>query len=103
MNDRCPFQIETSQMNCPANQWTGLYMRGTLVVKGLSQNLVLFFQLIDFNLIILYIPELFVIFIVLLCEYMFQLQVSDKHHLLTVCAYCEALIREQRSVTYLKK
>ena len=93
-------------MNCPANQWTGLYMRGTLVVKGLIQNLVLFFLFIDFNFITLYIPELFLIFIVLLCVYMFQLQVSDKHHSLSVCAYCEAHIREQqflRPVTYLRK
>ena len=93
-------------MNYPANQSTGLYMRGTLVVKELIQNLVIFFLFIDFNFIALYIPELFVIFIVLLCLYMFQLQVLDKHHSLSVCAYCEALIREQqflRPVTYLKK
>ena len=36
LNDQCPSHIETSQLICRANQLTGLYMRGTLVIKGLS-------------------------------------------------------------------
>ena len=35
-NDQCRSQIETSQLICPANQLTGFYMRGTLVVKRLK-------------------------------------------------------------------
>ena len=30
--------IEISQLICPANQLTGFYMRGTLVVKGLNKE-----------------------------------------------------------------
>ena len=35
-NDQCSHNIETSQMIFSANQLTGFYMVGTLVVKGLS-------------------------------------------------------------------
>ena len=34
-NDQCSRHIETSQLICSANQLTGFYMMGTLVVKGL--------------------------------------------------------------------
>ena len=34
-NDQCLSHIETSELICSANQLTGLYMRETLVVKGL--------------------------------------------------------------------
>ena len=34
-NDQCPSHIETSQLICRANQLTGFYVRGTLIVKGL--------------------------------------------------------------------
>ena len=37
-NDRCPSHIETSQLICSANQLTGFYVRGTLLVKGLKIN-----------------------------------------------------------------
>ena len=33
-NDQCSHHIETSQLICRANQLTGFYMMGTLVVKG---------------------------------------------------------------------
>ena len=36
-NDQCSHHIETSQLICRANQLTGFYMMGTLVVKGLMQ------------------------------------------------------------------
>ena len=32
-----PYHIETSQLICSANQLTGFYMMGTLVVNGLNQ------------------------------------------------------------------
>ena len=35
-NDQCSHHIETSQLICSANQLTGLYMMGKLVVKGLN-------------------------------------------------------------------
>ena len=35
-NNQCPHHIETSQLICRANQLTGFYMMGTLVVKGFS-------------------------------------------------------------------
>ena len=35
-NDQCPSHIETSQLICRANQLTGFYMTGTLVVKRLN-------------------------------------------------------------------
>ena len=34
-NDQCSHYIDTSQLICSANQLTGFYMMGTLVVKGL--------------------------------------------------------------------
>ena len=36
-NDQCPSHIETGQLLCSANQLTGFYMSGTLVLKGLKQ------------------------------------------------------------------
>ena len=36
-NDQCPSHIETSQLICIANQLTGFYVRGTLIVKELIQ------------------------------------------------------------------
>ena len=33
---QCPSHIETSQLNCSANQLTGFYVRGTSTVKGLK-------------------------------------------------------------------
>ena len=36
-NYQCTSHIETSQLICRAYQWTGFYMRGTLVVKGLKE------------------------------------------------------------------
>ena len=38
-NNQCPPHVETSQLIRVTNQLTGFYMRGTLVVNGLS-NLV---------------------------------------------------------------
>ena len=35
-NDQCSHHTETSQLICRANQLTGFYMIGTLVVKGLK-------------------------------------------------------------------
>ena len=35
LNDQCSHHIETSQLICRADQLTGFYMMGTLVVKGL--------------------------------------------------------------------
>ena len=35
---QCPSHIETSELIFSANQLTGFYMRGTLVVKGLNQS-----------------------------------------------------------------
>ena len=35
--DQCSSHIETNQLVCSANQLTGFYMRGTLVVKGLIE------------------------------------------------------------------
>ena len=35
-NDQCSHHIETSQLICSANQQTGFYMMGTLVVKRLT-------------------------------------------------------------------
>ena len=35
-NDPCSNHVETSQLICSANQLTGFYMIGTLVVKGLK-------------------------------------------------------------------
>ena len=40
-NDQCPSHIETSQLICSANQLTGFYMRGILVVKGLIRNTII--------------------------------------------------------------
>ena len=37
-NGQCPSGIETSQLICSANQLTGFYVRGTLIVKGLICN-----------------------------------------------------------------
>ena len=37
-NDQYSHHIETSQLICKANQLTGFYMMGTLVVKGLINN-----------------------------------------------------------------
>ena len=34
-DDVGPYHIETSTLICPANQWTGFYMRGTSVMKEL--------------------------------------------------------------------
>ena len=34
-NDESPIHIETSRLICSGNQLTGLYMRGSWVVKGL--------------------------------------------------------------------
>ena len=36
-NNQCSHHIETSQFICRANQLTGFYMMGTLVVKRLSR------------------------------------------------------------------
>ena len=38
-NDQCSHHIETSQLICYANQLTGFYMVGTLVVKGLMPKI----------------------------------------------------------------
>ena len=35
-NDQCSHHIETSHLICSANQLTGFYMMGTLVVKRLT-------------------------------------------------------------------
>ena len=35
-DDQCYHHIETCQLICSANQLTGSYMMGTLVVKGLN-------------------------------------------------------------------
>ena len=37
-NNQCSHHIETSQLICSANQLTGFYMIGTLVVKGLRES-----------------------------------------------------------------
>ena len=37
-NDQCSYHIETSQLICRANQLTGFYMMGTLVVEGLIKS-----------------------------------------------------------------
>ena len=37
-NDQCPSHIETSQLICRANQLTGFYVGGKLIVKGLSNS-----------------------------------------------------------------
>ena len=37
-NDQCSHHIETSKLICIANQLTGFYMMGTLVVKGLNSK-----------------------------------------------------------------
>ena len=37
-DDQCSYHIETSQLVCRANQLSGLYMVGTLVVKGLRNS-----------------------------------------------------------------
>ena len=37
-NDQCSHHVETSQLICSANQLTGFYMRGTLVVKRLMYS-----------------------------------------------------------------
>ena len=37
-NDQCSHHIESSQMIFRANQLTGFYMMGTLVVKGLMSK-----------------------------------------------------------------
>ena len=34
--DQCSHHTETSELICRANQLTGVYMMGTLVVKGLN-------------------------------------------------------------------
>ena len=36
-NDQCSHHKETSQLICRANQLTGFYIKGTLVVKRLSE------------------------------------------------------------------
>ena len=36
LNDQCSHHIETSQLICRANQLTGFYIMGTLVVKGIK-------------------------------------------------------------------
>ena len=41
-NNRCCSYIETSQLLCSANQMTGFYMSGTLVVKGLNHTIATF-------------------------------------------------------------
>ena len=38
-NDQCSYHIETSQVICWANQLTGFYIMGTLVVKMLRDTL----------------------------------------------------------------
>ena len=57
-NDQCSHHIETSQLIYRANQLTGFYMMGTLVVKGLRNAL----SRIDF------IMSNNVIIVFLLCE-----------------------------------
>ena len=42
LHDGDPHNIETSQFICSANQWTGLFMTGTSIVKDLSQLWLLF-------------------------------------------------------------
>ena len=37
-NGQCSYHVETSQLICSANQMTGFYMMGTLVVKGLKST-----------------------------------------------------------------
>ena len=37
-NDQCSHHIETSQLICSADQLTGCYIMGTLVVKGLKKK-----------------------------------------------------------------
>ena len=48
-NDQCFHHIETNQLICRANQLTGFYMMGTLVVKGLIEiyvdNILIFLAL----------------------------------------------------------
>ena len=48
-NDQCFPHIETNQLICRANQLTGFYMMGTLVVKGLIEiyvdNILIFLAL----------------------------------------------------------
>ena len=41
-NDQCPSHIETSQLISSANQLTGFFVRGTLIVKGLNVSKSLF-------------------------------------------------------------
>ena len=41
-NNHCSSYIETSQLLCSANQMTGFYMSGTLVVKGLNHTITIF-------------------------------------------------------------
>ena len=31
-----PYHVETSPLNCSANQWTGFYMIGTYIMKELN-------------------------------------------------------------------
>ena len=38
LHDGGPYHVETSPMICRANQWTGFYVIGTSVVKGLMSN-----------------------------------------------------------------
>ena len=48
-NNQCFHHIETNQLICTANQLTGFYMMGTLVVKGLIEicvdNILIFLAL----------------------------------------------------------
>ena len=63
-NDQCSHQIETSHVICPANQLTGFYVMGTLVVKGLNKlrpllykslfSVVLFCDIVMRNAVIIY-------------------------------------------------
>ena len=63
-NDQCSRHIETSHVIYPANQLTGFYMMGTLVVKGLNKlrpllykslfSVVLFCGIVMRNAVIIY-------------------------------------------------
>ena len=48
-NDPCSNHIETSQLICSANQLTGFYMIGTLVVKGLKLVLMFYSTQLTFT------------------------------------------------------
>ena len=49
-NNQCFHHIETSQLICRANQLTGFYIMGAMIVKGLKNLQIKIFRVFEYGL-----------------------------------------------------